>query len=126
MTDQTPAPAPTEATLTAAEWEQIACQCHETLCPIHNEHADSTIKMDAVELYTRIHLVLAARGGDDGLAFKAGYREALTDAFHPEFGTAWREPDGECWKAYAAGLAEGRAERDHKAEPMPTEPIQEV
>lgn len=40
-------------------------------------------------------------------AFEAGYAEALTDTFHPEFGTAWRAGDGECWQAHQDGFDEG-------------------
>lgn len=38
------------------------------------------------------------------------YEEIMTDTFHPEFGFAWREPDGECYKAYQQGRAEGAAD----------------
>lgn len=47
-------------------------------------------------------------------AFEAGYAEALTDTFHPEFGTAWREPDGECWQAYQKGWDECEQHRAGK------------
>lgn len=33
--------------------------------------------------------------------------EVYTDLFHPEFGTVWREPNGECYLAYQDGYQQG-------------------
>lgn len=39
-------------------------------------------------------------------AFTEVARETHTSLLHPEFGTEWREPDGECYKAYQRGRDE--------------------
>lgn len=44
--------------------------------------------------------------------------EVLTGLLHPEFGTIYREPDGEAYLAYQAGLTEGRAESTRKKKSM--------
>ena len=39
--------------------------------------------------------------------------DTRTDMFHPEFGTEWREPDGELYKAYHEGFLAGVSEGDN-------------
>jgi hypothetical protein len=38
-------------------------------------------------------------------------KEILTDLFHPEFGSEWKEPDGACYLAYQSGIEEGRRQK---------------
>ena len=47
--------------------------------------------------------------------------EVITDLLHPEFGSIYREPDGEAYLAYQAGLTEGRAESTRKKTRMKSE-----
>ena len=40
--------------------------------------------------------------------------DEYAEMFHPEFGTEWRAPDGECYKAYQLGLVQSSLKQQNE------------